>query len=140
MFKEERILLKLSLVLILALSTTLYFGQQETILAALTFFGLNSAQAIKFIENLFFVENALIPEQFNIYIGIVGYISSLFIIIILRILVKPKRKFVIFAGVASLILGFTYMVILDISVVGWLAGPMMMIAGFLLYKKSYYYL
>ncbi|MDD2370548.1 MAG: hypothetical protein PHQ32_00905 [Firmicutes bacterium] len=140
MFKEERILLKLSILLILALSTTLYFGQQETILATLNLFGLNSNQAIKFVENLFLIEHALFPEQFNIYMGILGYISTLVVFIATRLLIKPKMKRVFIAGISLIILGFIDMIILDISVIGWLAGPMIMIAGFLIYRKSYYYL
>lgn len=136
MFKEEKILIRLSLLLLLLLSTTLYFGQSEVIYYWLSFFGLNTVQAIEFAENIFLVENGLFPEKFNIYMGILGYIFSFNLIIILRILVKPKRKHVIFSGVSLLTMGFIEMFLMDISVIGWLAGPMLMIAGFLLYRKS----
>ncbi len=140
MFKEERLLLKLSIFLILILSTTLYFGQVETIFKTLTFFGLTSEPAIKFVENLLLIENAFLPEKINIIIGINGYIIAFIIFIINRLLVKPKRKKVIFSGITLLILGFLEMILLDISVVGWLAGPIIMISGFLIYKKSFYFM
>ena len=136
MFKEEKILIRLSLLLLLLLSTTLYFGQSEVINYWLSFFGLNTIQAIKFVENLFLVENGLFPSKFNMYMGILGYLFSVNLIILLRILVKPKRKHVIFAGVSLLTMGFIEMFLMDISVIGWLVGPMLMIAGFLLYRKS----
>ena len=136
MFKEEKILIRLSLLLLLLLSTTLYFGQSEVINYWLSFFGLNTIQAIEFVENLFLVENGLFPSKFNMYMGILGYLFSFNLVVILRILVKPKRKHVIFSGVLLLTMGFIEMFLMDISVIGWLAGPMLMIAGFLLYRKS----
>lgn len=136
MFKEEKILIRLSLLLLLALSTTLYFGQSEVIYSWLSFFGLNSPQAIKFVENLFLIENGLFSDDLNRYMGILGYLFSLNLVVLLRILSKPKRKHVIFAGVSLLLMGFIEMFLMDISVIGWLVGPMMMIAGFLMYRKS----
>jgi len=137
MFKEERLILKISIFLILVLSTTLYFGQKETINAILNLVSLNNVQAIKFVEDLFLVENALIPAKFNFVMGIIGYILCLLLFIINRMLLKPKRKKVMVSGIILLILGFLEIILLDISVVGWLAGPMLMISGFLVYKKSY---
>ncbi|KAF0091588.1 MAG: hypothetical protein FD141_1377 [Fusobacteria bacterium] len=139
MFRDEKLLIRLSLFLLIALSTTLYFGQSEVINSWLNFFGLNSAQAILFIENLFVVENEFIPKEANVYLGMIGYMLSLILLFILRTLRKTKGKRVVFTGVTLLTLGFIEMIFLDISVVGWLAGPMMMIAGFLLYKKSRLY-
>ncbi len=136
MFRDEKILISLSLVLLIALSSTLYFGQTEVIFGFLNFFGLNSTQAIDFIENLFIIENEFFPKDATVYLGSIGYLLSFILLFILKILSKPKRKKVVLAGVSLLLLGFFEMIFLDISVVGWLVGPIMMITGFLLYKKS----
>lgn len=136
MFRDEKILIKVSILLLITLSTTLYFGQSEVINTWLNLIGLNSYQAIEFVENLFIVENEFFSSEVNLYLGIIGYFLSFILIFILRLLKKPKRKHVVFSGVALLTLGFSEMIFLDISVVGWLTGPIMMIAGFLIYKKS----
>jgi hypothetical protein len=136
MFRDEKILIRVSILLLISLSTTLYFGQDEFINVWMNFFGLNSSEAIEFVKNLFIVENEFFSKNVNVYLGIIGYFISFILVFILRLLRKPKRKYVIFAGVSLLILGFIEMILLDISVVGWLAGPMIMIAGFLIYKKS----
>lgn len=136
MFRDEKLLIRVSLFLLLCLSTTLYFGQLEVISFFLDFVGFNSLQAKEFVGNLFIVENEFFSSEVNIYLGVIGYILSFILFIILVFLKKPKRKVVLFSGVALLSLGFLEMIFLDISVVGWLVGPMMMIAGFLIYKKS----
>lgn len=136
MFRDEKLLIRISLFLLLCLSTTLYFGQQEIISFFLDFVGFNSLQAKEFVGNLFIVENEFFSSEVNIYLGVIGYILSFILFIILVFLKKPKRKAVLFSGIALLSLGFLEMIFLDISVVGWLVGPMMMIAGFLIYKKS----
>ncbi len=139
MFRDEKFLIRFSLFLLITLSTTLYFGQSEVINALMSFFGFDSVQAIKFVENLFIIENEFFPKEINRYLGIIGYLLSLILLFLLRLLKKPKRKHVVFAGVTLLSLGFFEMIFLDISVVGWLSGPIMMITGFLLYKKSFYF-
>lgn len=136
MFRDEKLLIRVSLFLLIILSTTLYFGQSEVINNWMSFFGLDSAQAILFVENLFIVENEFFSKEVNSFLGIIGYFFSFILTFILRVLRKPKRKLIVFAGISLLSLGFLEMIFLDISVVGWLIGPMMMIAGFLLYKKS----
>lgn len=136
MFRDEKILIRVSIFLLISLSTTLYFGQSEVINSWMSFFGLNSSQAIVFIENLFIVENEFFSKDVNVYLGIIGYFFSLLLFLTLVFLRKPKRKRVVFTGISLLILGFIEMIFLDISVIGWLVGPMMMIAGFLIYKKS----
>jgi hypothetical protein len=136
MFRDEKILIRVSIFLLISLSTTLYFGQNEVINYWMSFFGLNSSQAIVFIENLFIVENEFFSKDVNVYLGVIGYFFSFLLFLTLGILRKPKRKRVVFTGISLLILGFIEMILLDISVIGWLVGPMMMIAGFLIYKKS----
>lgn len=136
MFRDEKILIRVSFILLISLSTTLYFGQNEVINAWMSFFGLNSSQAILFIENLFIIENEFFSSDVNVYLGIIGYFFAFLLLLFLVILRKPKRKHVVFVGVSLLILGFMEMILLDISVIGWLTGPIMMIAGFLTYKKS----
>jgi hypothetical protein len=136
MFRDEKILIRVSLFLLLSLSTTLYFGQNLVINYWMSFLGLNSSQAIVFIENLFIVENEFFSKDVNVYLGVIGYFFSFLLFLTLGILRKPKRKRVVFTGISLLILGFIEMILLDISVIGWLVGPMMMIAGFLIYKKS----
>lgn len=136
MFRDEKLLIKIAMVLLLALSTTLYFGQREVIGTWLDLIGLNSLQAIGFVENIFIVENEFFSSEANEYLGLAGYFLSFLLLVILRLLKKPKRKIVVISGVSLLIIGFIEMILLDISVVGWLLGPMMMIAGFLIYKKS----
>lgn len=136
MFRDEKFLIRLSLFLLIILSTTLYFGQSEVINAWMNFFGFDSSQAIIFVENIFIVENEFFSKEVNSYLGTIGYFFSFILLFILRILRKHKRKYIVFAGVSLLSLGFIEMIFLDISVAGWLVGPMMMIAGFLIYKKS----
>lgn len=136
MFREEKILHRLSTLLILALSITLYFGQSETIHVVLSFLGLDSSEAIAFVENLFIVEHAMIPARFDQYMGIAGYVLTSIMIFLAVLMRRPKRKHVAFTGVALVIMGFVVMFVLDISVIGWLCGSMMMISGFLTYKKS----
>lgn len=136
MFKDEKILIRVSFFLLIILSTTLYFGQNEVINSWMSFFGLNSSQAVVFFENLFIVENEFFSKDANVYLGIIGYFFSFLLFLILGILRKPKRKHVVFTGISLLILGFKVMILLDISIIGWLVGSMMIIAGFLIYKKS----
>ena len=136
MFKEEKILHQLSTLLILALSTTLYFGQKETIHVVLSFLGLYSKEALVFIENLFILEHAMIPARFDQYMGIAGYLLTLIMVFLALLMRRPKRKHVAFTGIALVTMGCMAMFILDISVIGWLSGSMMMISGFLTYKKS----
>ena len=137
MFKEEKILLTTSFFLLLVLSTTLYFGQEEVITYLVGFLGIDSYQAVLFLENLFVVENEFFVREFNFYMGLFGYVLSLLLLLMMRVIKKPKRKQIAFAGSALLLLGFLQMILMDISVIGWLIGPMMMISGFLLYRKSF---
>lgn len=136
MFRDEKLLIRSSLILLICLSTTLYFGQLDVISACLEFVGFNSLEAKEFVGNIFIVENEFFSSEFNRYSGVIGYFISFMLIVILILLKKPKRKYVIISGVILLALGFLEMILLDISVVGWLIGSMMIIAGFLIYRKS----
>lgn len=137
MFKEEKVLIRISIILLIALSLTLYLGQKTTIVSWLDFFGINNKQSLKFMGNLFYIEHALFPLEFNKYIGILGFTISSFLLLIIRWIVKPKRKKIMIIGVALMLIGFAEMFLLDISIIGWLVGPMLIIAGFMLYRKSH---
>ena len=135
MFKEEKILAATALFLLLVLSLSLFMGLESFLDLIVSSLGADNPQVRAFLFNLLVVENTVLTDGADTPTGLLGF-GFCFLVLVGLLAVRSKgRRRVLGAGILFIILGFLEMVLLDISVVGWLAGPMLMISGFLLLHK-----
>lgn len=140
MFKEERILCWSSLGLLFVLSLSRLIGLKLFLDKILDTLGIHNPFVARFLLDLFQVESTIFTDGLARPAAFAGFGFCLLIVLTLLLIRKPGYKKLTIAGVILVSSGFLEMVLLDISVVGWLAGPMMMIAGFLLYRKRRLYI
>ncbi|AMP20870.1 hypothetical protein AZF37_06540 [endosymbiont 'TC1' of Trimyema compressum] len=134
--REERVLATLGLIMIIIMTCTIYFG-------------LNNV--VNTIDNMFVVKNANLQhmltnmmtiEQFDMWTNetqmrtIYGIIISFSVLVGLVFARRNSSKMLKFSGVIFLLSGLAEMILLGTSIIGWTAGPMLMIAGFLCVYNS----
>ena len=134
--REERVLATLGLIMIIIMTCTIYFGLDNV---------------VNTIENMFIVKNISLHhmlinmmtiEQSDIWVNetkirtIYGIYISFAVLIGLMFARRTSSKMLKFSGVVFLLSGLTEMILLGTSIIGWIAGPMLMIAGFLCVYNS----
>lgn len=136
MFKEEIRLLWASVVMLVLESISLFFGQEQVLLWLYGFFNLNHPSGREFLGNLLRIEGWMYERGQTYLAGIIGFGLTLMILIGLLMLHKHGRKRTLWLGLIFLVLGFIEVLAMDISILGWLSGSMLIMAGFLLTRKS----
>ena len=135
MFKEEKILAAAALFLLLVLSLSLFMGLESFLDLIDNSLGADNTQVRSFLFNLLVVENTVLTDGSAAPTGLLGFGFSLLVAAGLLVVRKTGRRRVMAVAIMFILVGFLEMVLLDISVVGWLAGPMLMISGFLMLNK-----
>lgn len=128
--RKERVLATLGLIMIIMMTGTIYFGLSNV---------------VNIVDNMFIVKNTNLQhifaniitiEQFDMWANetqirtIYGIIISFFVLIGLVFARTTSSKKLKFSGVIFILSGLAEMILLGTSIIGWLAGPMLMIAGF----------
>lgn len=136
MFKEEIRLLWASVVMLVLESISLFFGQERVLLWLYGFFNLNHPSGREFLGNLLRIEGWMYEGGQTHLAGIIGFGLTLMILFGLLMLHKHGRRRTFWLGLVFLVLGFIEVLAMDISILGWLSGSMLIMAGFLLARKS----
>ena len=139
--REERVLAILGLIMIIIMTCTIYFGLNNVVNTIDNMFVVKNANLQHILINMMMIEQFDMwtneTQMRTIYYGIIISFSVLIGLVFTR---RTSSKMLKFSGVIFLLSGLAEMILLGTSIIGWTAGPMLMIAGFLcVYNSKNYF-
>lgn len=134
--REERVLATLGLVMTIMMTCTIYFGLENVVNTIENMFVVKNGSLNHLLTNMMTIEQAdkwIDETQIRTMYGLV---ISFAVLIGLMFARRTSSKMLRFSGVVFLLSGLAEMILLGTSIIGWTAGPMLMIAGFLCVYNS----